>query len=115
MRANYHLFFIVLVIFIVSCRNNDKKKEIIAKPKLLKSANQKTDTVKENQEIIDYPCAIVIVPDEKAIRKLKRSYSEDDYNTIVDDNVNYMSESTTFLDSVKAKQIQKEFKRNPKE
>jgi hypothetical protein len=48
------------------------------------------------------------ISSDKAISKLKKSYSEDHYNTIVDDNQNYMDESLTYLDSVKTKQTQRE-------
>ncbi|MHB8205812.1 hypothetical protein [Mucilaginibacter sp.] len=103
------LFFIVLTAFIVSCKHNAKKDKTILKnkPTLL---THKIDTAvsAKNGPTIDFPCAVVIYPSDKAISKLKKSYSEDDYNTIVDDNQNYMAESLTYLDSVKAKEIQRE-------
>jgi len=103
------LSFIILTVFIVSCKHSTKtnKTAVQHKPTLL---TRKVDSVVnvKNDTTIDYPCAVVIYPSVKAISKLKKTYSEDDYNTIVDDNQNYMDESLTYLDSVKTKKIQRE-------
>jgi len=73
----------------------------------LLSCRQGTIKHKPVSIIISYPCAVIIVPGDKKIDELKKNNSADDYNAIVDDNVNYEYESTTFLDSVKVKQINK--------
>jgi len=102
------LFLSLLTVFFVSCNHNTKKNKAAVqhKPTFL---THKVDTgVKDNNAVIDFPCAVVVYPSDKTISKLKKSNSEDDYNTIVDDNQNYMDESLTYLDSVKAKKIQLE-------
>ncbi len=102
------LFFVVLTAFLASCKHSIKKDRAVVqhKPTLL---THKVDTeVREKNAVIDFPCAVIVYPSDKAVSKLKKSYSEDDYNTIVDDNQNYMAKSLTYLDSVKAKKIQRE-------
>jgi len=107
MRNIFTIFLIVLIASFLSCQQNVKKLKIVSKnnksSKLTGTKNLASKTA-----TINFPCAVVIYPSDKAISKLKKSYSEEDYNTIVDDNQNYMNESLTFLDSVKTNQIQRE-------
>lgn len=108
MYFKFCLFFVVLITLLVSCKHIVKKNKVIVQhiPMFL---TRKVDArVKDKNFVIDFPCAVIIYPSDKAISKLKKSYSENDYNTIVDDNQNYMDESLTYLDSVKAKKIQHE-------
>lgn len=55
-------------------------------------------------EIIDTKCAIFKNPDSKEVEKMKEEYGEDFY-VVADDNIFYTSESKTFLDSMKLKQV----------
>lgn len=106
MKLKPYWLFTILILFILSCNHSAKVNKAVAHHK---SVIQNTDSiVNEHKLAIDYPCAVIVIPSDKAIMKLKKTYSEDDYNTIVDDNQNYMDESLTFLDSVKAKQIQRQ-------
>lgn len=59
----------------------------------------------EDANIITSSCAIFVRPDSIKIAKLRKENSEDDYNTIVDDNEYYMGISSAFLDSTKTKII----------
>lgn len=102
------LIFVFLTAFLVSCKHNAKKDKAVVQHKPALLAHKVDTGVKDNNATIDFPCAVLVYPSDKAISKLKKSYSEDDYNTIVDDNQNYMDESLTYLDSVKAKKIQRE-------
>jgi hypothetical protein len=82
---------------------------LIALP--LTSLGQNTHVHKADKpanSVIVYSCAIVVFPSDIKISYLKKTNSADDYNTIVDDNENYQAESTSFLDSVKLKQIFKQ-------
>lgn len=62
----------------------------------------------ENTEVLNFPCAVLIQPNSEKIEKLKKENSEDDYNTIVDDNLYYMSTSIEYLDSVKVKRVERQ-------
>jgi hypothetical protein len=57
-------------------------------------------------EVIAYPCAIVISPTDKQIEKMKKDYGAD-YDTIIDDDIYYQSESGHFLDSLRIRQVNK--------
>jgi hypothetical protein len=57
-------------------------------------------------EVIAYPCAVIILPTNGKIAKMKKEYGAN-YDTIIDDDTYYLSESGQFLDSVKLKQINK--------
>jgi len=95
----------VLVFIITSCTQNGDKAKLTHKP-----VNHTVHkTISKNKDLnIDFPCAVLVSPDDRNIEKLKKTNSADDYDIIVDDNVNYMNESGIFLDSVKIKQIQRE-------
>ncbi|MFI5159038.1 MAG: hypothetical protein ACHQF4_09230 [Sphingobacteriales bacterium] len=99
------LFLVALTTILVSCRYNDNKASIPHKSILL--THKANAVYKDNDMVIDFPCAVVVFPSDKAINKLKKSYSEGDYNTIIDDNLNYMDESLTYLDSVKTKKVER--------
>ncbi|MGV3589919.1 MAG: hypothetical protein ACO1OF_23125 [Adhaeribacter sp.] len=47
---------------------------------------------------VSEPCAIIYSPNSKRIRKLKKEMSEDDYATVIDDNMYYLAETRTLLE-----------------
>jgi hypothetical protein len=65
-------------------------------------------SVLEKQDIINFPCAVFVGPNSRKIKKLQKENSEDDYNTIVDDNVYYFATSRKYIDSVGMKRIEKD-------
>lgn len=66
---------------------------------------QSSSSLQETLDIITFPCAVFVRPNSKKIEMLQKRISEDDYNTIVDDNEYYMATSAEYLDSVKVKRI----------
>ncbi len=58
-----------------------------------------------NLEVITSPCAVIISPNLKKLEELKRGNTENDFNTIVDDNQYYLAGSIQYLDSLKVKII----------
>ncbi len=75
-----------------------------------KAVNRKPSSgaLTEKLDIINYSCAVLIRPNSRKIEKLKNENTEDDYNTIVDDNEYYMATSAEYLDSVKVKRIERD-------
>jgi hypothetical protein len=65
---------------------------------------------KKHSSVIKGRCAIIIRPDNKKVKLLKKGIAEDDYMTFVMDNEYYMGMASNFLDSVKLKQIVKQSK-----
>jgi hypothetical protein len=61
---------------------------------------------KKPVELITYPCSIVISPTLKQIDKMKKDDGED-YDSIIDDDVYYQSQSGQYIDSIKLKKIEK--------
>lgn len=66
---------------------------------------QNTSNFLQNKDlqVITSPCAVLISPNLKKLEKLKKENTEDDFNTIVDDNQYYMATSIQYLDSLKVK------------
>jgi hypothetical protein len=64
--------------------------------------------VAAKQDIINFPCVVFVRPNSQKIKKLKKENSEDDYNTIVDDNVYYVATSRDYIDSIGMKRIERE-------
>lgn len=101
------IFYLFAIVATTSCNQAEVKSKPPVARKPQKTYTAKTINSSVANNVIDFPCAVIIEPDDKTIDHLKKINSEDDYNTIVDDNEFYISESTTFLDSVKLKEIQK--------
>lgn len=57
------------------------------------------------EHCITQPVALIVTPSKSLIAKYQKENSEEDYNTIVDDDVYYLSQSEQYLDSVKANKI----------
>jgi len=101
------MFYLFIIVATTACNRAGVKHKSPAAGISRKIPKAKTTNSSFTGNVIDFPCAVIIEPDDKTIDHLKKINSEDDYNTIVDDNEFYISESTTFLDSVKLKEIQK--------
>ncbi len=87
-----------------ACLQPSKKGTTSGKSKLRNTTTQyNIDT-----NLLAAPGAVVVNPSFRMIDKMKKENKADDYNTVVDDNVWYMSQSEQYLDSVKAKKIPRE-------
>ena len=59
--------------------------------------------------LLTKPGVVMVRPSGRMINKMKKELpGEDDYDTVLDDDVFYMSESEHFLDSLKIYKIQRE-------
>lgn len=59
--------------------------------------------------LLTEPGAVIIQPSARLIDIIKKENpKDDDYDTILDDDVWYMSQSEDFLDSLKVKKVQRE-------
>jgi len=65
--------------------------------------NTSNNLPNKDLQVITSPCAVLIRPNLQNLEKLKKENSEDDFNTIVDDNQYYMATSIQYLDSLKVK------------
>jgi hypothetical protein len=104
------LLFIATAVIIGSCKQHTglSKKNTKHSYAIYNSIKTKKTETQLHVDSIDFPCAVIVQPDHNYTEKLKKSSSADDYNTIIDDDVYYMNESTGYLDSVKLRQIEKE-------
>jgi len=57
-------------------------------------------TIANNDLTIDFDCAVLIYPTEEEINKMKKTYGEDDFYIIADDNNWYQGMAIEMLDSV---------------
>lgn len=64
---------------------------------------QRIDTM-----LLSQPGAVIVNPSSRQIDNMKKGQSDADYDTVVDDNVFYMSESEHYLDSLKIYKINRE-------
>jgi len=88
---------LLALVFLFSCKHDAPR---------LHSYHAKLASLKKQQKReINFQCAIILSPNLKKIDKLKKSTPESDYNEIVSDNIYYIDQATTYLDSVKVKRI----------
>ncbi|RKR82344.1 hypothetical protein BDD43_2520 [Mucilaginibacter gracilis] len=99
------LKYIPLLLLLMACHQQQVKTTIVTdSTKVVTKVSSPVDT-----NLITQPCAVVIEPSIKLIDKVKKRHqNKEDYNTIVDDNVYYMSQSEHYLDSVKAKKVERD-------
>jgi hypothetical protein len=72
--------------------------------KQVEIAVQQTDSM-----LLNRPGAIIVRPSSRMINKMKKELPGDgDYDTVLDDNVFYMSDAEHFLDSLKTYKIERE-------
>ncbi|RZA03850.1 MAG: hypothetical protein EOP47_01105 [Sphingobacteriaceae bacterium] len=92
----------LLIIATYSCNQSPSLKDEKHK------ASKTITKVLKQDNIIDFPCAVLVLPSAKTIALLRRTSSEDEYNTIVDDNQYYRYLCNKYLDSVKIRKIKRE-------
>lgn len=93
---------LLLIVITYSCNQSPSLKE--GKPKATKAT---TKALKQDN-LIDFPCAVLVYPSNKTIARLKKEGPEDDFYTAADDNLYYMSQCIDYLDSVKTKKLTRE-------
>ena len=100
-------FKYVLLLMILSACNSDVKK---ADTDTLSRIGVDTISKSPMAEIglFTKPVAVIITPSERLINKVKHTMDGASYNSVVDDNGFYLSESLKYLDSVKAYKVERE-------
>lgn len=98
----YH--YILLVVLLSAC-NSDVKKSGADTSKVL-DTTRRSPMAEGN--LLTKPVAVIITPSERLINKVKGTMEGASYNSVVDDNGFYLSESTKYLDSVKADKVYRE-------
>jgi len=63
-----------------------------------------------DSNLFSQPIAVVVIPNIRLIKKIRKQNSEEDYNTIVDDNSYYLSLCNQYLDSVRVHKVVRESK-----
>ena len=102
-NGNHCLTFLFLILALTACKNSGTKK------RSAKKHVTKTEIAKGYDSLITTPCAVLIYPTLYQIDTMKKHQGEDFY-TGADDYEYYMSQSGSFLDSVKEKQVIKSAK-----
>lgn len=98
---------LLLVLLINGCQQNANGDKHALKPINNKKKIAPQPIISKQDTIINFPCAVIIYPNEIAIARLKKTNAEETYSTIVDDNIYYMDQAEAFLDSIKLKKIEK--------
>ncbi len=88
------------LLIIVACSNSKTKGQ---QSSITKMNTQRIDTM-----LLSQPGAVIVNPSSRQIDNMKKGQSDADYDTVVDDNVFYMSESEHYLDSLKIYKINRE-------
>src|SRR5471030_2376653 len=102
-NVNHCLSFLFLFLALTACKNSGTKK------RSTKKHVAKTEIAKGYDSLITTPCAVLISPTSYQIDTMKKRQGEDFY-TAADDYVYYMSQSGSYLDSIKEKQVIKSAK-----
>jgi hypothetical protein len=101
-------FKYVLLLMILSACNSGVKNTAVD----TLSRNAVVDTVSKSPMadigFFDKPVTVIITPSERLITKMKSKMEGGEYNTVVDDNGFYLSQSIQYLDSVKAYKVERE-------
>lgn len=78
-----------------------------ASTEIKKDTAKRTVSNAPREEIFTYPCAIIIEPTDKKIDSLQHAYSDQEYSSILDDNLHYVEIARELFKAKALKTIEK--------
>jgi hypothetical protein len=100
--------YIPLLLLLTACVQDNKSTGTNDTAQVLSRTKNDSINLKVDTAYFDKPVAIIIEPSGRLIAKTKSKMEDGAYNTVIDDNMYYVSESKHYLDSVKANKVMRE-------
>jgi hypothetical protein len=99
--------YIPLLLILIACRHSTKKTIVTDTSKTVLTKIIKRVAI--DSTLMTEPGAVIIQPSARLVDKIQKENPKDgDYDTILDDDVWYMSQSEHYLDSLKVRKIHRE-------